>query len=286
MKTHIICLFALLLGVFVACDPIEDREEAGRVLSESELAFDMIQEPAGSNTVTFTNQTPAVIPLFDWGTGFSNKPVTEAYFPFAGKYTVVFTAYCGGGTVSTAKEFTVNQNDPEYFKDPAWNLISGNGTGKTWVFAADIPASNYEGRIWGNGGFKGMPVGPGWWGRTAADAKDDKIDLNAELFFDLDGGAHLKTSENGTTTTGSYDLKLNEKVMTSDGQTWAIGSIELAGATIPHGISQNEGLKPVYKFDICTLTDDELVLSYNTGNNRGDGSESWFWRFKRKGFNY
>lgn len=286
MKAKIIFLFLLLLTIFTACEPIEDRQDAGNVLKESELIFNIIQETTGSNTVIFENKTPGILPFFDWGSGFSNKAQAEAYFPFAGTYSVTFTAYCAGGNISTSKEFTVNQNDPAYFNDPAWNLISGNGSGKTWIFAADIPSSNFGGRIWGNGGYLDIPSGPNWWGRTFEDAKDDEIDLNAELYFDLDGAAHMKTISNGTTTTGNYDLKLNEKVMTSDGQIWAIGSIEFSGVTIPHGISQNEGQKPVYKFDICTLTENELVLCYNTEGNRTQGCESWYWRFKRKGFNY
>lgn len=286
MNTKICYLFASIIMLCVACDPVEDRDKPGRILNSDELVFDLIQEPAGSNTIIFDNKTPEIIPYYDWGTGFSNKPRTEAYFPFAGDYTVTFTAYCAGGSVSTTRNFTVSRNDPEYFKDPAWNKISGNGAGKVWIFATDIPTDNYDGRIWGNGGYKGNPPGPSWWGRTAADAKDDNIDIGAEMYFDLDGGANFKVTNHGTVSSGSYDLKLDEKVMSDDGQVWSIGSIELAGATIPHGISQNEGKKPVYKFDICILTEDELVLSYNTGNNKGSGSESWFWRFKRKGFDY
>jgi len=284
MNTKIISLLSLFALLFAACDPIESRDELGKRLNESELAFDIIQEPAGSNTIIFENKTPNVIPYFDWGTGYSNKSKTEAYIPFAGDYKVTFTAYSAGGPISITKDFTVSQNDPVYFEDPAWNLITGEGAGKTWVFATDI--ESFNGYIWGNGGYKSNPPGPSWWGRTAADAGDDKIDLNSELYFDLDGAANIKSSSNGTTSTGTFDIKLDQKVMTDDGQVWSIGSLELSGTTIPHGISINEGSKLVYKFDVCVLNDDELVLSYNTGNNGGSGSESWFWRFKKKGSKY
>lgn len=284
MKNKIITLLALSALLFTACDPIEDRDDMGRLLTESELAFDLIQEPAGSNTIIFENKTPAVIPYFDWGAGFSNKARTEAYIPFAGDYKVTFTAYTGGGAVSVTRDFTVAQNDPVYFEDPAWDLITGDGAGKTWEFASDI--TTFNGYIWGNGAYKGMPPGPSWWGRSAADAADDKIDLNAELYFDLEGAANIRSVSNGATTTGTFDIKLGEKVLSDDGQVWSIGSLELAGTTIPHGISINEGSKLVYKFDICTLNEDELILAYNTGNDGGSGSETWFWRFKRKGFKY
>lgn len=283
MKTRLLYFLSVCLALFVSCDPIEDRDELGGVLSESELAFDIVQEPAGSNTVRFISKTPGVIPYFDWGTGFSNKETTEAYLPFAGTYTVTYTAYCGGGPVSTTKEFTVSGNDEAYFKDPAWNLLTNGTDGKTWVFATDNPS--YEGRIWGNGGFLSSPAGPGWWGRTAADAKDDKIDVNSELFFDLNGAANIKTSENGTSSKGTFDLRL-DAIKDGEGNVWAIGNMELSGATIPHGISINEDSKTVYKFNICTLSENELVLSYNTKNLNSSGTEAWFWRFKRKGFNY
>ncbi|GEM_PF-1069117 len=284
MKNKIIYLSLLITLFFSACDTIEDRDEPGRVLNESELLFDMIQEPAGSNTVLLENKTKNVIPYFDWGTGYSTQSKTEAYFPFAGEYTLTFTAFCAGGPVSTTRTFKVDNNDPEYFKDPAWALLSGNNNGKTWVFATDIPKSSYEGRIWGNGGYMRMPPGPDWWGRTAADAIDDNIDLQAEMYFDLAGAANFKVTNHGSTSTGTYDLKLTEKVITDDGSTWSIGSLELSGATIPHGISINEDSKTVYKFNICVLTEDELVLAYL--NPTVDYGETWYWRFKRKGFNY
>ncbi|WP_300701409.1 hypothetical protein [Bacteroides sp.] len=284
MKTITIYLSILMSLLLAACNTIEDRDNGGRLLTENELQFDMIQTPVGSNTVILENKTKGVIPYFDWGTGYSNKQKTEAYFPFAGEYTLTFTAYCDGGAVSTTRTFNVAQNDPAYFENPAWGLLSGNNKGKTWVFATDIPKSSYEGRIWGNGGYKRMPQGPDWWGRTAADAHEDKIDLNAEMYFDLEGAANFKVTYNGTTTNGIYDLKLDEQVKNDDGSLWSIGSLQLSSATIPHGISVNEGNKTIYKFDICILTEDELVLAYL--NPTVDYGETWYWRFKRKGFNY
>lgn len=283
MKSRFFYFLFICLVLFASCDPIEDRDALGRVLDESELAFDIIQEPAGSNTVKFVSKTPGIIPYFDWGSGFSNKESAEAYLPFAGTYTVTYTAYCAGGPVSVVKEFTVAGNDEQYFKDPAWMLLTNGSEGKTWVFAMDV--RSYDGRIWGNGGYLNAPAGPGWWGRTAADAVDDKIDLNAELSFDLNGAANMKVSENGQNTKGTFDLRI-APVKDGEGKVWAIGSIELSGATIPHGISVNESSKAVYKFTICTLNENELVLSYNTKNLTSPGTEAWFWVFKRKGFNY
>lgn len=283
MKTRLIYFISIFLVLLVSCDPIENRDKLGSVLSENELAFDIIQEPTGSNTVRFVSKTSGIIPYFDWGSGFSNKESAEAYLPFAGTYTVTYTAYCAGGSVSVSKEFTVSDNDEEYFKDPAWNLLTNGTEGKTWVFATDVPS--YDGKIWGNGGYLNSPAGPGWWGRTVADAKDDNIDVNSELYFDLDGGANVKTSENGKESKGTFDLNL-EDIKDGDGNIWAIGNMELAGTTIPHGISQNENQKTVYKFNICTLNENELVLSYNTKNLTSSGTEAWFWVFKRKGYNY
>lgn len=277
---------ATLLLFFSSCEPIEDRETLGPVLGESELRFEIIQEPAGSNTVRFVSQNKGILPYFDWETGYSNKADVEAYLPFAGNYMVTYTAYCAGGTVSTSREFSVSENDPEYFKNPAWNLLTNGEAGKTWVFATDIPETNYGGRIWGNGGFLTTPAGPAWWGRTAMDAKDDNIDLNSELYFDLEGAANFHSSENGIVTTGKFDMDFDNPSIAPDGTVWSIGTIELSGGTIPHGISQNEDKKTVYKFNICILTEDELVLSYTTGGKTDAGSEAWFWRFKRKGFSY
>ena len=159
MKTRLIYFISIFLVLLVSCDPIENRDKLGSVLSENELAFDIIQEPTGSNTVRFVSKTSGIIPYFDWGSGFSNKESAEAYLPFAGTYTVTYTAYCAGGSVSVSKEFTVSDNDEEYFKDPAWNLLTNGTEGKTWVFATDVPS--YDGKIWGNGGYLNSPAGPG-----------------------------------------------------------------------------------------------------------------------------
>lgn len=283
MKTRVFYFLFIYLVIFAACDPIENRDKLGEVLNEDQLFFDIVQEPEGSNTVKFVSKTPGIIPYFDWGTGFSTKENAEAYLPFAGTYTVTYTAYCAGGAVSISKEFTVSENDEEYFKAPAWNLLTNGTEGKTWVFATDVPT--YDGKIWGNGAYLNFPAGPGWWGRTAADAKDDNIDVNSELCFDLNQAANVKMCENGKESKGTFNLTI-ENIKDDDGKVWAIGYIELAGTTIPHGISQNEDKKTVYKFNICTLNENELVLSYNTKNLTDPGTETWFWVFKRKGYTY
>lgn len=286
MKTNITGLFTLFILLFASCEPVENRDKLGNLLSESELVFDIIQEPAGGNTVIFENKTPGVIPYFAWGGEYSNQPRTEAYIPFAGEYTVTFTAFTAGGPVSISKDFTVNQNDPEYFANPAWDLLTGNGAGKTWVIASDVPTSEFSGVFWGNGSYLGN-----WfsWSEDWGAKKDDyprDMDINGEFYFDLEGGLNFQSTEHGKTATGSFNLQVadEDRVLTDAGEIWSIGKLDLAGASIPYGISVNEDNKIIYQFDICRLTEDELVLAYQ--NPSVDYGETWFWRFKRKGFNF
>ncbi|GBU08091.1 hypothetical protein AwDysgo_14220 [Bacteroidales bacterium] len=256
MNKKIIYHIISLLVLFCACDSVEDRQDLGNVLTENQLVFDLIQTPAGSNSVVFQNQTANIIPYYDWGTGFSNKPRTEAYFPFAGEYTVNFTAFCAGGTVSTNKKFTVDQNDPNYFENPIWNLLT-NTTGKTWVWALDHPS----GHPYGNGPVDCLE--PGWWQVTVAEIEGWGI-AQDEITFDINGAANFSIKTKDGIKTGFFDIG----EMTVEGQVFP--SLKISGATM----SRDEDKSGLYH--IVKLTQDELIVhqEYNVSI------------YKRKGFMY
>lgn len=125
--------------------------------------------------------------------------------------------------------------------------------------------------------------------KTGEPKKDDyprDMDINGEFYFDLEGGLNFQSTEHGKTATGSFNLQVadEDRVLTDAGEIWSIGKLDLAGASIPYGISVNEDNKIIYQFDICRLTEDELVLAYQ--NPSVDYGKTWFWRFKRKDFNF
>jgi len=112
MKSIIFSLIGLLM-LLAACNTLEDRQSAGSVLSASQLTVSVVQSPAGSNSVRLVNTTKDVIMFWDWGTGTghssSSLDTVAFYQPFKGTFTLRYTAFCGGGTVTMVK-FTTHDN--------------------------------------------------------------------------------------------------------------------------------------------------------------------------------
>lgn len=260
----IILLFIGISMLFAACETIEDRAELGRVLSESEIDIQIIQNPAGSNQVVLKNATPDIdiIPFWDWGTGWSNDQEAEIYIPFAGTYSLEFTAFCEGGTVTVTREFTIAQDDDTFFdSDPAWRGLTGGGEGKTWVWALDHPS----GYVAGNGPTDCLF--PAWWAMTPSGLNIPSA-LDYEFYMDLNGAANfeLRSTVDGSVQKGVFSV----------GTPLDIGGVDysvievLGGPKIPwFGAT---------KYHLTNLTDDELsVHKYNAYDVAV---------YKRKGFNY
>lgn len=287
MKYKIGYAIAAIALLFASCTAIEDRTALGPVLSASQVKVQVVQKTVGSNTVSLVSKTEGAIIYWDFGTGIGHSSSTDDTVtfaqPFAGTFKIKYTAFCAGGTVTDSTTYTVAKNDPTYFSDPIWKLLCADDLqGKTWVFATD--AKDFSSRIWGNGGYGG-DFGPTWWGRTAADAADDNIDVNSQMIFDANGAKNFTVTVNGITAKGFFELKIGsaDKQYTSDNKLWSYGKVIFTGTTIPHGISQNENKKVVYDFDIIKVTADELILCHQTATATGEG---WYWHFKRKGFTF
>lgn len=290
MKKRILYTIISALVLFVACDPIEVRNDAGPVLSESELESYMNVSVNG-NVVTCSNTAPGVISF--WKTNFgqqSNKNTTDFYIPLANNYTATLTAFCAGGPVTVTKDFTIEQNDPAYFSDPFWNLLTNDTQGKSWVWASDIPG----GKVWGNGGYLGS-LKPEWWTLSVDDLPDQGGSATDEITFDLNGGLNFEvTGASGDSPvpgngSGTFNMALGEsnQVMSADGSTvWSYGKITFTNHTIPLGFEPNSAGRPLhYEFDIMKLTNDELQLAFPEPGAEAWGT-AWFYMFKRKGYSY
>ncbi|WP_163711231.1 hypothetical protein [Mangrovibacterium lignilyticum] len=294
MKNNILYLMVAAMLLFVACDPIEERHDAGEVLTEAELMSYMDVTITG-NVATCTNTAPGVVSF--WKTDFgqqSNNNAVDFYIPLQNTYTATLTAYCAGGPVTVSKEFVIEQNDPEYFSDPFWNLLTNDVAGKSWVWATDIPG----GKIWGNGGYLAS-VKPEWWALGVADILSQGGTATDEIIFDLNGGLNfqvINSVDEGENTavpgngTGTFNMDLGEAnhLMNSDGSAvWSYGKITFTNHTIPLGFEPNSSGKPLhYVFDILKLTEDELQLAFpEPGVNYAWGT-AWFYMFKRKGYTY
>ena len=266
MKKIRICVWGLLIFL-IACNTLEDRKKAGAVLSKDQLKITIYQATAGSNSITLINKTPEVIMYWDWGTGTAHSASPSdsvyAYIPFKGTYTLRYTAFCAGGTVTDSTTFSIAANDDAFFdKDPAWKGLTGGGAGQTWVWAMDIPG----GIIAGNG--PENCTSPEWW--TMDNSPDNSwIKFDDEITFDLNGAANvvLKGGD-GSVRKGFF------KVI----DPYESEGVKYSGIQLLNGPSFPWPAPADGRYHITRLTPDELSIheygQYNIG------------MFKRKGYVY
>lgn len=262
MKRISYSLIGLML-LFASCETIENRKELGPVLKASQLSFAVTQNPAGSNKVVLKNNTPNTLQYWDWGTGSSNKLIDTITMPFAGTYTIRFTAFCDGGTVTDSTTFKIAANDNAYFdSDPAWKGLTNGGPGQTWVWALDITG----GKIAGNG--PENCTAPAWWTMTSSDGNVSGT-LNDEVTIDLLGAANFSHKKgDGSITKGTFAVIA----------PYVNSGIKYSGIQITNGVRFPWPAPADGKYHITKMTANELVVheygQYNVA------------MFKRKGFSY
>lgn len=254
---NIFKLTAACIGIsllWTACTP--DNPGLGNVIAESELNISITQNPKKDNTIYLENNTPRIIPYWDYVAGFSNKQKDTVNIRFAGEYEIKFTALDKGGQVSTSQKIVVSQNDADYFKDPMWNLLTNDSKGKTWVWNDKVPA------CYGNGG-KGSTA-PEWWKVPYDKVVSDGWEIG-EMTFDLNHATNFaKTLNTGATTKGFFDLDIENK------------RLILSGANILQGANYaTDGANGKY-YVIMVLTETEMVLA-----RQADGwQNTWMFRAK------
>lgn len=181
---------------------------------------------AGGNTVYLTTRTEQIIPVWDYGTGKSNRIVDTIRFAFKGDYTIKRTAVTDGGLVELDPVVIhVTKDNLLYVNDPLWNLLSGGpGKEKTWVL--DIDAKVFDGPLY----FYGTDNG---WGGECTKPGGDCWNWNPKyvdntwlmpggdygtMTFNLKGGpfvtmVHNKVPGRGTEN-GTYYLDRDKKTLT------------------------------------------------------------------------
>ncbi len=222
-----IVLAAVTIGsMLFSCEPVEDRDSLPAVtLTPSTLKFSVTQNPANTNEVILSNPDPSVIPYWKYvdgngnELGHSNKSSDKIALPFAGKYTVYYTAYTRGGSVeATPVEVTVTENDEEYFSNPKWGMLTNGVTGKNWVLdfidpvgwaGLDYPAASGDNWNWFPDYASNSWVMPNKnWG---------------EMHFDLNGGYNTSViqtalaSAQQTTKSGTYNFDIANNKLTFNG---------------------------------------------------------------------
>ena len=272
-------LFSLIF--MFSCDPIEDRESMGEVISSNEFkleAYPIIVGNVASNKIVMKNSTYGVGSFWDYGSGFSARQQDTVIVPFLGNLPITFTGQSNGGTDSKIQ--TVQVDKIVYPVDEVWNLFAGyDANGKTWMWDFNDPNDG----VFGNGA-TWVDKGPAWAKNSAAsmDTNDPTVGMNGTMTFDLNMKANF-TKKNGSGSvveTSSFSFDMTKKILSADGVTdWSIGQLSIPNASVMHGISPNAPGKPVvHTYEILKLTEDEMVLATISPS----GWEAWFWKFKVK----
>jgi hypothetical protein len=309
MKKIFYIITALVFAAFfVACDPIENINGVGEVVTSADqinsTITSVMYKTYKTNKVKVHCTSPVVCQWSGGPTTYVSNDTTILLFG-KGEQSIKLTAMAADGTMLT-KTYTVTV-DSMYYSVPAqWRLLCGTGS-KTWVWATDVSATYFSGsaagKCYGNGGYLGNNA-PGWWTCGASDLEPWGV-LNDEMTFDMNGAANYTLVTGNTQKDGGVDKGLQagtyagkfsfdmSATKTCDGtsatgtNTYAIGQLTLTGATVSLGYQPNvSGFPSIYTYDILYLDDNVMVLEIPEPTTTGAWGTAWFWVFKRKGFTF
>ncbi len=232
MNTIKFLIIALVFGaVFYSCE--DELPELDALVDASEVNFRVVQDydvDPGGNTVILISETPEAVPIWDYGTGRSNRVIDTIRFAFQGEYVIKYSALTGGGVVEKDPvTITVTEDNLNYVNDPLWTALSG-GVGNSKVWYLDLDAEGVSKYFLGPLYFAGSDIGweysclgdpdlcwyweADWPGNSwIGDAGD-----YGSMTFSLDGGPfvtvdHLFTTDRGLEN-GTYFLDINTRTLT------------------------------------------------------------------------
>ncbi|WP_055094095.1 hypothetical protein [Flavobacterium aquidurense] len=223
-------------GLF-SCEPAEDRDSLPAVsLTPETIKFSVTQNTANENEVILKNPDPNVIAYWRYvdangnELGHSNKSDDQIVFPFAGKYTVYYTAYTRGGSVDAAPVVVnISKNDQTYFRDPKWNMLSNGEAGKTWVLDFIDPVG------WAGLDYPNNPKGTDYWNWFPDYAGNSWVMPSknwGEMHFDLNG---------------NYNTSVKQTALETDGQTAKSGTYSFD--VVNNKLAFNGGVEMLYGGD-------------------------------------
>ncbi|OMQ12564.1 hypothetical protein [[Flexibacter] sp. ATCC 35103] len=223
-------------GLF-SCEPAEDRDSLPAVsLTPETIKFSVTQNAANENEVILKNPDPNVIAYWRYvdasgnELGHSNKSDDQVVFPFAGKYTVYYTAYTRGGSVDAAPVVVnISKNDQTYFRDPKWDMLSNGETGKTWVLDFIDPVG------WAGLDYPNNPKGTDYWNWFPDYAGNSWVMPSknwGEMHFDLNG---------------NYNTSVKQTALDTDAQTAKSGTYSFD--VVNNKLAFNGGVEMLYGGD-------------------------------------
>ena len=274
MNKTFLYISMLLIALFAACEPVENRLSMGNPISAEQLdisATPVMIDGKRSNKVVMENHSP-VMSSWNYGVGVSKKMTDTVLLVITGDNDIVFTGLNPDGTTIN-KTLTVNVEELSFPVPEEWALLCGDGE-KEWVWAETAP--------WGNGGYLANEE-PAWWivDQEGIEEQVEGEGPNSSMIFAINGASLTKNRNDGTSEIGTFSFDMNKKKVTSGDVSWVIGEFKTVGTTVLCGISPDEGNASVNTFDILELTEDRLVLAYAPAGT-GEWGTAFFWVFVPK----
>ncbi|MFD2033245.1 hypothetical protein ACFSKL_00500 [Belliella marina] len=281
---HFKYILAMLLPLCLVISCIvDDNYELGVLLDPSEIQFRVVQDfeaDPGGNTVILINDTPETIPVWNFGTGKSNRQVDTVRYAFKGSYEIHLSIVSGGGLVQVEPvTIEVTEDNLNYVDDPLWTAISGGvGEEKTWVL--DIDAKFFNGPLFFFGTDNGYLAEGGQWsgGETGCYGDDcwswepDYVGNEwlmehgdyGTMTFNLKGGPfvkveHLKIPQRGSES-GTYFIDIDNKTLT------------MTNATPLHDIGRDPVVSQWGNIRLISLTEDSMQLGVIRDSDPNDGT--------------
>lgn len=218
---------AVALLFLAACTPSVERVAQVAPIAQSQLKFSVTQQQGYDNKVFLLSETPDVIPYWNFGVGTSTKVADTVDLPFAGTHTIKYSVSSAGGFVTgDSVNIQVSQNDPVYFADSIWNILTNGVAGKTWVLDMTQPIGWY-GPDWlkNNGSSDDWDYHPTYIGNTWV-----MPDVNyGQMTFDLNGDFNYSVTQNDITGANPQTCKCGFSI------NLAAGVINLSGCKMLYG---------------------------------------------------
>ncbi|GAA4848354.1 PKD domain-containing protein [Algivirga pacifica] len=293
MRTYSIYSFVLMLAVlFQACTP--ENYEIGPAPSADQVSFEFTPTVDNPNIVAFKNTTANSIAFWNFGNGMTAKgnEVTASY-AVKGDYEVTLTVSTKSGQAASTQTVSIAETNYAMLNRADYAMISGGAEaldGKTWVM--DKMTKGHLGV-----GEAGLNE-PNWWAADPLAKDGETIGIyDDKMTFNLNGFA-FRLENNGDT----YSMNLGQGALEGLGATvenqddydfraiidfnqdnWSWDIVEeggkpflvLGGGGFPMYFTAN----PTGKYEILTLTDDELYLK----GIDGEGNARYF-GFLREGY--
>lgn len=286
-----IVFLAMLAGALcmTSCDPAEDntKNNTTAMTADQLQATVTVEQQNGKNVnkVKVIANNPLPVQITN-GVNTVASSSAELLLFGTGENTIIVSALNPDGTI-LSKEFTVNVDEMFYDVPPQYALLCGSGE-KTWGWDTSL-----NGNVWGNGGYLGTSAqafvegDQNWWGTTPEDIANQANDYgfdpadagDATMTFVLMGTKIIKSS--GATGTFSFDMS-KTTMSANNTDLWAIGKLYTTGGSILFPCKINSGDNPgntLHEYDIMSLTEDKLILTYAPAGTAAWGEATW-WRFK------